>query len=49
MLIENSALQDNSEDFLSILDDLTPKDLIILKNIYEQQKHMQPYYQPDDN
>jgi hypothetical protein len=49
MLIENSALQDNSEDFLSVLDDITPKDLIVLKNIYEQQKHMQPYYQPDDN
>ena len=28
ILIENSSLRDNSEDFLNILDDLTPKDLM---------------------
>jgi hypothetical protein len=49
ILIENKHLHDNSEDFLSILDDLTPKDLVVLKNIYKQQKEMQPYYNPDDN
>jgi hypothetical protein len=40
ILVENSSLRDNSEDFLSIFDDLTPKDLIVLKNMYEQQKDM---------
>ena len=45
ILIENSSLRDNSEDFLNILDDLTPKDLMVLKNMYEQQKDMKPYYQ----
>jgi hypothetical protein len=34
---------------LGILDDLAPKDLIVLKNMYKQQKDMQPYYQPEDN
>jgi hypothetical protein len=49
ILIENSHLRDNSEDFLSILDDLTPKDLILLKNIYEQQKNMQYHYDREDD
>ncbi|MPZ07307.1 MAG: hypothetical protein GEU26_12980 [Nitrososphaeraceae archaeon] len=41
--------RDSAEDFLLFLSELSLTDIIVAKEIYEQQKNMVPYYQPTDN
>lgn len=46
ILLDNIDLRTNSEDFVNLLDDLSIRDLQLMKHIYNQQQDMDPRINP---